>query len=175
MLKQPTMKTSKNFARNFLKKTLKEQITDLTQRIATLTSENESFLKRTFEITEDISNLTAIISALHKLPDLQRMFLYHNQQLPLTTDSNTAPHHLFFHVLECAPSSSQETLKEILRCPLQQLPPDRNPTVPPTTSQYVPMVTFAKNTLLNKNLRPIYRCCGVPSVARYKNVLRTGS
>ena len=43
--------------------TLKEQLDDLTQRVATLNSEKESLSKRTSELTGRVSSLTAINSA----------------------------------------------------------------------------------------------------------------
>ena len=101
--------------------TVEEQTTDLTQRTVTLIPENEYLLKRTFELTEDVSSPTAITSAHCQLRVFQRIFSYPNQQLPSITDSNTALYHLRFFVLGCAPSSSQEKLQENISCLLQQL------------------------------------------------------
>ena len=115
-------------------KTLKEQVNDLTQRIFTLTFGNESLLKRTFELTEYVCSLTAITSAHCRLPVFQRMLLYHIEQLPLTTDANTASHHLLLRVLGCAPSFSQEILTENIRCLLQQLHLNKNLSAASTTS-----------------------------------------
>ena len=100
---------------------LEGQVNNLTQRIATLTSENDCLVKRIFELTENLSKLTAVTSAHRQLPALQRMLFYHIQQLPLTTDANTAPHHLLFRVLGCAPCFSQEILQIKIRCLLQTL------------------------------------------------------
>ena len=152
---------------------LKAQVSQLQQRIATLNDENEALLKRTFELTEDVSTLTAITSTHRHLPALQRMFFHHLQQLPLTTNPNEHPHKLLFHVVGCAPSSSPEIIQENIKCLLQQLHPDKNPSVPSSVSQYVPLVTMAKTILLNKNLLPTYRCCGMFGVTRQQNGLRT--
>ena len=101
--KTATSADFKDFCKELLKSnTLKEKFNDLKQRIATLTCENESLLKRTFELTEYVSSVTAITSAHHHPPVFQRMLYYNIQQLPRMIDANTAPHHLLFRVLGCA-------------------------------------------------------------------------
>ena len=96
--------------------TSKDQIADLKHRIATLTSENDILLKRTFELTEDVSSLTAISSAHRHLQTIHRMLFHFIQQLPSTTDPDNAPHHLLFNVLCGSPNSTQGILHENIRC-----------------------------------------------------------
>ena len=152
---------------------MKGQVSQIQQRIADLNDEIEALLKRTFELTEDVSTLTAITSTHRHLPALQRMFFHHLQQLPLTTNADEHPHNLLLHVVGCAPSSFPEIIQENIKCLLQQLHPDKNPSVPSSVSKYVPLVTVAKSVLLNTNLLPIYRCCGMFGVNRQQNGLRT--
>ena len=148
-------------------------MSQLQQRIAVLNDENEAILTRTFELTEDVSTLTAITSRHRHLPVLQPMFFHHLQQLPLTTNADEHPHNLLFHVVGSAPSSSPEIIQENIKCLLQQLHPDKSPSVPSSVSKYVPLVTLAKIVLLNTNLLPIYRCCGMFGVNRQQNGLQT--
>ena len=136
---------------------LKAQVSKLQQQIATLNDKNEALLKRTFELTEDVSTLTAITSTYRHLPALQRLFFNHFHwvpQLPLTINPQEHPHNLLSHVVGCAPSSCPEIIQENIKCLLQQLHPDKNPSVPSSVSQYVPLVNLAKTILLNKNLLP---------------------
>ena len=152
---------------------LKAQVSQLQPKIPVLNDGNEALLKRTFELTEDVSTLTAITSQHRRLPALQQMFLHHLQQLPLTTNPDELPHNLLFHVVGCALSSSPETIQENIKSLLQQLHPDKNPSIPSSLSKYVPLVTLAKTVLLNSNLLPIYRCCDMFGVTRQQNGLRT--
>ena len=124
-------------------------------------------MKRTFKLTGVVSSHTPFTSGHLRLLVLQKMLSYHISQWLPTTDSKTTPHYLLLDVLGSAPNSSQEMLQDNIRCLLQQLHPDKNLFIPPTTSQYMPLVTTAKS-FLNKNLRPIYPCCGLPGVTRYK-------
>ena len=151
---------------------LKAQVSQLQQRIAVLNDENESRLKRAFELTEDVSTLTAITSTHRHLPALQRMFFHHLQQLPLTTNPDELPHNLLFHVVGCIPSSSPEIIQENIKCLFQQLHPDKRLSIPSSVSQYVPLVSLAKTILRNKNLIATYRCCGMFGVIREQNGLR---
>ena len=73
------------------------QVSQLQQRIAVLNDKNEALPKRTFELTEDVSTLTAITSTNRLLPAPKRMFFPHLQQLPLTTNPDELPHNLLFH------------------------------------------------------------------------------
>ena len=157
---------------------LKDQITDLKTRIATLTSENESLLKRTLELTEDVSALSAITTNQRYVPVMQRIIWHHVLQqpllqLPLTIGFNYAPPNFLFNLLGCPQSSTPEIISENVKCLLQILHPDKNPQAPPTASQYIPLVSFAKTILLDKSLSPIYRCCGLDGVARRQHKLRT--
>ena len=138
---------------------LKAQVSKLQQREATLNDENEALLKRTFELTEDVSTLTVITYTHRHLPALQRMLFHHLKKLPLTTNPEELPHNLLFHVVGCAPSSSPGIIQESIKC-LVQIHPDKNPSAPSSFSKNVPLVTLAKAFLLNTNLLAIYRCCG---------------
>ena len=151
---------------------LKAQVSQLQQRIVVLNDENEALLKRTFELTKDVSTLTAITSTHLHLTAIQRMFFHHLQQLPFTTNPDEHSHNLLFHVVGCAPSSSPEIIQENIKCILQQLHPDKKPCVPSSVSQYVPLVTLPKKILLNKNLLPTYGRCGRFGVTRQQNGLR---
>ena len=62
---------------------LKDQITDLKTRIATLTSENENLSKRTLELTEDVSSLKSITASSRHVPVVQRMVWFNILKLPL--------------------------------------------------------------------------------------------
>ena len=157
---------------------LKDQITDLKIRIATLTSENESLLKRTMDLTQDVSALSAIATKKRYVPVMQRIIWHHVLQqpllqLPLTIGFNYAPPNFLFNLLGCPQSSTPELISEKVKCLLQILHPDKNPQAPPTASQYIPLVSFAKTILLDKSLSPVYRCCGLDGIARRQHKLRT--
>ena len=152
---------------------LKDQKADIRNRIATLTSENESPLKRTFELTEDVSTRTASTSAHRHLPALQRLFFHHLQQLPLTTNPDEIPHILLVRAVGCTPSSSPEKKHKNIKFLLQQLHPDKNRSVPSSVSKCVPLVTLVKTISLNPNLLSTYRCCSRFGVNRQQNGLRT--
>ena len=75
---------------------LKEKINSLQQRITTLTEENEGLLKRTMDLTEDVSALSAIATNQRYVPVMQRIIWHHVLQqpllqLPLTIGFNFAP------------------------------------------------------------------------------------
>ena len=157
---------------------LKDHITDLKTRIATLTSENESLLKRTMDLTEDVSALSAIATNKRYVPVMQRIIWHHVLQqpllqLPLTIGFNYAPPNFLFNLLGCPQSSTPELISENVKCLLQILHPDKNPQAPPTASQYIPLISFAKTILLDKSLSPVYRCCGLDGIARRQHKLRT--
>ena len=71
---------------------LKAQVSQLQRKIAVLNDKNEAIFTRTFELTENVSTLTANTSQHRHLPALQRMFFHHLQQLPLTTNPDELPH-----------------------------------------------------------------------------------
>ena len=90
---------------------LKDQITDLKNRIATLTSENESLLKRTLELTEDVSSLKSITASSRHVPVMQRMVWFNILKLPLLQTPlhkypEDVPPEYFFDILNCSPSST---------------------------------------------------------------------
>ena len=158
-------------------KELKEKINSLQQRITTLT-ENEGLLKRRMDLTEDVSALSAIATNKRYVPVMQRIVWPHVLQqpllqLPLTIGFNYAPPNFLFNLLGCPQSSTPELISENNKCLLQTLHPDKSPQVPPTASQYIPLVSFAKTILLDKSLSPVYRCCGLDGIARRQHKLRT--
>ena len=62
---------------------LREKIDSLKQRITTLTEENEGLLKRTMDLTEDVSALSAITTNQRYVPVMQRIIWHHVLQQPL--------------------------------------------------------------------------------------------
>ena len=78
---------------------IKAQNSQLQQRIAALDDELDAIFNRTFELTDDVSTLTAVLSTHLLLRALQLMFSHHVQQLPLTTNPNDLPLNLFFHMV----------------------------------------------------------------------------
>ena len=139
---------------------LKDQITNLKTRIATLTSENKSLLKRTLESTEDVSSVKSITANSRHVPVMQRM-VWSNilklplLQMPLDKYPEDVPPEYFFDLLNCSPSSTPETIQENIRCLLQLLHPDKNPSAPPTASQFVPIASYIKTILLDPDLLPV--------------------
>ena len=138
----------------------KEKIANLQNRIATLTTENEALLKRTFELTEDVSSLNSI-TANSQVPAMQRMVWFNIfklplLQMPLDKYPGDVPPEYFFDLLNSSPSSIPEIIQEIIRCFLQLLHPDKNPSVPTLASQFVPIVSYFKTILLDPALLPVY-------------------
>ena len=155
---------------------LKEKINSLQQRIATLTEENEGLLKRKMDLTEDVSALSAITTNQRYVPVMQRIIWHHVLQqhllqLPLTIGFNYAPPNFLFNLLGCP--QTPELISENVKCLLQIVHPDKTPQVPPTFSQYIPLVSFAKTILLDKSLSSVYRCCGLDGIARRQHKHRT--
>ena len=157
---------------------LKEKINSLQQRITTLTEENEGLLKRTMDLTEDVSALSAIATNKRYVPVMQRIIWHHVLQqpllhLPLTIGFNYAPPNFLFNLLGCPQSSTPELISENVKCLLQILHPDKNPQAPPTVTQYIPLISFAKTILLDKSFSPVYRCCGLDGIVRRQHKLCT--
>ena len=130
------------------------------------------------DLTEDVSALSAIATNKRYVPVMQRIIWHHVLQqpllqLPLTIGFNYAPPNFLFNLLGCPQSSTPELISENVKCLLQILHPDKTPQVPPTASQYIPLVSFAKTILLDKSLSPVYRCCGLDGIARRQHKLRT--
>ena len=61
----------------------KEKIANLQQRITTLTTENKDLLKRTLDLTEDVSSLKSITANSRQVPVMQRMVWFNILKLPL--------------------------------------------------------------------------------------------
>ena len=62
-------------------------------------------------------------------------------QMPLDKYPEDVPPEYFFDLLNCFPFSTPEIIQENIRCLLQPLHPDKNPSAPPTASQFVPIVS----------------------------------
>ena len=76
-------------------------------------------------------------------------------QMPLDKYPGEVPPEYFFDLLNCSPSSTPEKIQENIRCLLQLLHPDKNPSAPPTASQFVPTVSYIKTILLDPALLPL--------------------
>ena len=157
---------------------LKDQITDLKTRIATMTSENENLLRRTLELSEDVSSLKSITANSRHVPVMQRMVWFNILklpllQMPLDKYPEDVPPENFFDLLNCSPSSTPETIQENIRCLLQLLHPDKNHSAPPTASQFVPIVSYKKTILLDPALLPVYQCCDFFGVFRRQKSYRS--
>ena len=149
----------------------KEKIANLQQRITTLTTENEALLKRTLNLTEDVSSLKSITANNRLEPVMQRMVWLNilelpPLQMPLDKYPEDVPPEYFFHLLNCSPSSTPEVIQENIRCLLQLLNPYKNPSVPPLASQLVPIISYSKTILLDPALLPVYKCCDFFGVLR---------
>ena len=86
--------------------------------------------------------------------------------MPLDKYPEDVPPEYFFDLLNCSPSSTPEKIQENIRCLLQLLHPDKNPSAPPTASQFVPIVSYIKTILLDPALLPVYKCCDFFGVVR---------
>ena len=77
----------------------------LKQRLSTLTTENESLLKRTFELTDELATLRKLATSHRHTPVLQRMVAHHVTRLPLHSEAEDAPDNLLFDLLGCTPTA----------------------------------------------------------------------
>ena len=98
----------------------------LKQRLSTLTRENETLLKRTFELTDELATLRSPAASHRHTPVLQRMLAHHVNRLPLHSE---APNNLLFDLLGCTPTAYTEVLQENIRVLLHTLRPDKNKAV----------------------------------------------
>ena len=87
-------------------------------------------------------------------------------QMPLDKYPEDVPPEYFFDLLNCSPSSTPEIKQENIRCLLQLLHPDKNPSAPPTASHFVPIVSYIKTIFLDPALLPVYKCCDFFGVVR---------
>ena len=136
-----------------------------------MTSENESLLKRTLELTEEVSSLKSITANSRHVPVMQRMVWFNILklpllQMPLDKYPEDVPPEYFFDLLNCSPSSTPEIIQENIRCLLQLLHPDKKPSVPRLASQFLPIVSYTKTILLDPALLPVYKCCDFFGFAR---------
>ena len=95
---------------------------------------------------------------------MQRMVWFNILKLPLLQmpldkyPKDVPPEHIF-HLLNCSPSSTPEVIQENIRCLLQLLHPDKNPSVPPLASQFVPIISCLETILLAPALLPVNKYC----------------
>ena len=87
----------------------KEKIANLQQRIAALTTENEALLKRTVELTEDVSCLKSITANSRQVLVMQRMVWFNILkllllQMLLDRYPIDVPPEYFFNLLKCSRS-----------------------------------------------------------------------
>ena len=156
----------------------KDQLTDLKTRIATLTSENVSLLKRTLVLTEAVSSLKSITANSRHVPVMQRMVWFNilklpRLQMPLDKYPEDVPPEYFFDLLNCSLFSTLEIIQENIRCLLQLLHPDKNPTDSPTANQFVPIVPYISTIILDPALLPVYNCCDFFDVFRRQRGYRS--
>ena len=141
----------------------KKKIANLQQRITALTTENEALLKRTLDLTEDISSLKSITANSRQVPVIQRMVWFNILklpllQMPLDKNPGQVPPEYFFDLLNCSPSSTPAAIQENIRCPLQLLHLDKNHSVPPLASQFFPIISYLETFPLDLAFLPVYKC-----------------
>ena len=112
------------------------------------------------------------------MPVMQRMMWFNILklpllQMPLDKYPEDVPPKYFFDLLNCSPSSTPDIIQENIRCLLQLLHPDKNPSVPPVASQFVPIVSYTKTILLDSALLPVYKCCDFFGVVRRQRGYRS--
>ena len=86
--------------------------------------------------------------------------------MSLDKSPEDVPPEYFIDLLNCSPSSTPEIRQENIRCLLQLLHPHKNPSAPPTASQFVPIVSYIKLIFLDPALLPVYKCCDFFGVVR---------
>ena len=145
----------------------------LKQRLSTLTTENESFLRHTFELTDELATLRTLAASHRQIPVLQRTVAHHVTRLPQHFEVEDAPDNMLFDLLGCTPTAYAEVLQENICVLLHTLHPDKNKVVSAAASKYTPLIKEAKRILSDSNLKPIYLCCGMPGVRRSDMGLRT--
>ena len=96
----------------------KEKFANLQQRITTLKTGNEALLKRTLEITEDVSSLKSITANSRHVPVMQKMAWFNIPkllllQMPLDKYPDGVPPEYFFDLLNCSHSSTREGIQKI--------------------------------------------------------------
>ena len=154
------------------------KIANLQQRITVLTTENEALIKRTFDLTEEVSSLKSMTANCRQVPVMQRMvwfniFKLHLLQMPLDKYPENVPPENFFDLLNCSPSSTPEGIQENIRCLLQLLHPDKTPSVPYPASYFVPIVSYSKTISLDPVLLPVNKCCDFFGVVRRQRGYRS--
>ena len=152
---------------------LEDEHEKLEQRLSKLTIENETLLKRTFELKDELATLKSLAASHLHTPVLQRMLAHHVTLLPLHSEAEDAPANLLFHFLGCTPTTYNDVLQENIRVLLDTLHPDKNQAVSAAASKFIPLIKKAKRILSDSNLKRIYLCCGMSGVRRSDMGLRT--
>ena len=93
--------------------------------------------------------------------------------MPLDKYPEDVPPEYYSDLLNCSPSSNPEVIQENIRCLLQLLHPDKNPSVPPLASQFVPIISYLKTILLDPALLPVKNCCDFLGVVRHQRGYRS--
>ena len=75
------------------------------QRLSTLATENESLLKRTFELTDELGTLRSLAASHRHIPGLHSMVAHHVSRLPLHPEAEDVPDNLLFDLLGCTPTA----------------------------------------------------------------------
>ena len=83
------------------------------KRLSALTAENETLLKRTLELTEEIGTLEHLVTAHRQVTDLQRMLAHHITKLPLQPEAEDSPDNLLFNLLGCTMMSYAEVIHKL--------------------------------------------------------------
>ena len=147
------------------------KFTDLNHCLTSLNEENSRLLACTLELTEQVSSFMAAAVNLELHEAYKEMLLHQLSTYPTTLDF--APESMLYDLLCCLPNASANTLNSRAHHILLLIHPDKNPSAPTSTAPLVPLVQEAKTILLNRHLRQVYNCCGVDSVRRAQQRLRT--
>ena len=150
---------------------LETEIEGFKVRLKTLTEENESLLRHSFEQSAELSTLRLETATTSNHQLTTKMLCHQMSTYPPSLDY--VDNNLLFHLL-CSPSTSTtEELKENARHLLRLIHPDKNPSVSPAVAKLVPIIKETRNILTDPTLNRIYQCCGIQGVRRAQRRLRT--
>ena len=146
------------------------KIKSMQQQLNALTTENEELLKRTFQQTEELTNLKleAATVSQHKLT---ADFLMH-QLSTYPIDLDYPPPNVLFDLLCLEPTTDQEKIQNHARHLLRLFHLDKNPQVLMRVAQLIPVIKEAKHVLGDRALNKVYQCCGMEGVRRARRRLR---
>ena len=116
-------------------------------RFSTITLENESLLKRTFELTDELATLRSLAASHRHIPVLQRMLAHHVTRLPLHSEAEDAPDNLLFDLLGCTPTTYTEVLQENIPVLLHTLHPDKKSRISSCQQVHIPDQGSQMNSL----------------------------